>query len=436
MSIFVTVVKKYLNRSELAKNVFVLVQGTVAAQLITILMQPVLRRLFTPDDFGVFALYSSAVGVLAVVASGRYEMAIMLPKEDRNALALFRLSVITSMVFNVALFLLAFLFGDYLVEKLLQHELIDPQKVSHLDWLVYAVYLVPLGVFVMSMINAINMIMTRHKVYKALSAGKVVQTGLANASHTGFGFSSVGFMGLLYGQLIGLIASAVFYFTVKRKLFVSERGSMKTNLSEYQDFPIKSVPSGLINMLALQLPNFMIFAFFGAGILGLYDVITKVLNIPMMMIGKSVSQVFYQKISADLNEKKPIGDYVRRFSLQLFVFMLLPMLVIVFFGEQLFGLVFGEEYELSGHLAAYFAIFFLVRFVYFAQSTLFSATRKLGIELRQNSLFLVSQLAALLLGHYYFKDFEITFILLAASGFLCYTIFVLSLIRTAYKVSA
>ncbi len=425
--------KKFFGKSAMVKNTYVLVQGTVLAQLITILMQPVLRRMFTTEDFGIFALYSSAIGILAVAATGRYEMAIVLPKEEKQAAALFRLSVIISLFFNVVLLLLALLFGHHLVQVIVDSGKVDIQELTHPEFLMYAFYLVPAGVFVMALISTYNYLLTRQKAYKSLSYGRIVQTGTANASQFGMGLSGLGFMGLLYGQLIGLTLSVVYWAKTKLPTPALEKSDLRETLRVYRDFPYKSVPSGLVNMLALQLPNLLLFSFFGAGVLGLFDAITKVLNLPLQMIGRSISQVFYQKISDDLNNNRPVGKFVRKFSLQLFLLMLGPMAVIFFFGEPLFGWFFGEPYAVAGKLAGWFSIFFLVRFVYYAQSTLFSATRQIGIEFRQNLFFLVAQLAALLVGHYHYHDFEITFMLLALSGFLCYTIFVISLIRQADK---
>jgi O-antigen/teichoic acid export membrane protein len=150
-------------------------------------------------------------------------------------------------------------------------------------------------------------------------------------------------------------------------------------------------------------PDFMSFGFFGALVSGIYDIITLVLNAPITMVGRSVSQVFYQKVSSDLNEGKPISGYIRKSSIRLFLFMLIPMTVIFFFGKPIFAFVFGEDYRIA------------------------------GVEFRQNLIFLLSQIAALLLGYYYFEDFKLTFILLATSGFLCYSFFIIALIRTAKK---
>lgn len=427
-------IKKLLGKSELLKHVIILLQGTVIAQLIGIGMQLVLRRIFTVSDFGIMALYTGAVGILATVATGRYEMAIVLPKEDENARAIFRLSIILSLLFNIVLLIVLLITGGMIMDLVLERQLIDPNEVTNINTIRYLIYCVPVGVFLLSVYNAFNYLFTREKAYKTLSNNRILQAVGSNGTMAAFGAMNTGFFGLFFGYIIGFITSIVFLMLSKLKLTSGAVGDTRKNLKAYRDFPAKSLPSGLVNMLALQLPTFMIFGFFGAQISGIYDIITRVLNAPLTMIGRSVSQVFYQKISSDLNEGKPISDYIKKSSLRLFLFMLIPMLVIFFFGEPLFAFFFGEKYALSGRLATYFAFYFLVRFVYYSQSTLFSAVRKIGVEFRQNVIFLISQVTALLVGFYYFKDFEITFMLLAGSGFLCYSFFILALIRTAKKV--
>ncbi len=426
-------VKNLLKKNELVKNAFILVQGTAAAQVITILMQPLLRRMFSTEDFGLFALYVSAVGVLSVMASGRYEMAILLPKEDKDAFGIFRLSIVISLIFNTILLIAIFFLSGQILDSVIEYGIVNSDANISLDFLKYTLYLIPFGVLVLSVYNSLNYYMTRKKQYKNLSTSRVVQTGSVNGVQVGFGAVNFGFSGLIIGQIIGFVSSILYIGIIKRKEFKQEKVPLRDKLKEYNDFPLKSVPSGLVNILAIQAPTFFIIGFFGLAMGGIYDAINKVLNIPLTMIGKSISQVFFQKITKDLNDGKNIGPYVKKFSIRLFLLMLIPMTIIFFFGEPLFAWYFGEEYALAGRLAAYFSIYFLVRFVYYSQSTLFSAKRKIGLEFRQNLLFLISQVSALLLGYYYFEDFEITFMLLALSGFLCYTIFVIQLIRTAFK---
>ena len=427
-------IKKILGKSELLRHVLTLLQGTVIAQLISVSMQMVLRRVFTVSDFGIMSLYASAIGVLVILSTGRYEMAIVLPKEDKNAKAIFRISVIISLAFNLLLLIILLFTAGQIMDLVLAHELIDPKEVTDISLVKYLIYCIPLGVFLLSLYNAFNYMFTRHKAYKTLSKNRIIQAVTVNGTSAAFGAGGFGFFGLFFGYALGLVTSVIFLFSSKLNLLKGEVGDTKENLKKYADFPKKSMPSGVINMLALQLPTFMIFGFFGAQISGIYDIITRVLNAPITMIGKSVSQVFYQKISTDLNEGKPISGYIKKSSIRLFLFMLIPMAIIFFFGPPLFAFFFGEKYRLAGELSTYFSLFFLVRFVYYSQSTLFSAVRKIGVEFRQNVIFLISQVSALLIGYYYYQDFEITFILLALSGFLCYSFFIFALIRTAKKV--
>lgn len=65
----------------------VLVGGTTGAQLLAVLAAPLLTRLYTPEDFGLLAVYASLLGLIAVIASLRYELAIPLPTDDTEAAA-------------------------------------------------------------------------------------------------------------------------------------------------------------------------------------------------------------------------------------------------------------------------------------------------------------------------------------------------------------
>src|SRR3990172_4827454 len=66
-------------------DVMLLISGTTASQIIIVLSYPFITRLFSPEDFGILAVFSSVVGIIAVVLCLRYEAAIMLPSADEDA---------------------------------------------------------------------------------------------------------------------------------------------------------------------------------------------------------------------------------------------------------------------------------------------------------------------------------------------------------------
>ena len=73
-------------KSEFGKNVVTLMTGTTIAQILPVALTPVLTRLFSPEEFGAFAFFASIISILLVFSSGRYEQAIVLPKEDKDAI--------------------------------------------------------------------------------------------------------------------------------------------------------------------------------------------------------------------------------------------------------------------------------------------------------------------------------------------------------------
>ncbi|MCK5335612.1 MAG: translocase, partial [Gammaproteobacteria bacterium] len=79
-------IKKNLPKEESSRNVLTLMTGTSIAQAIPIAISPLLTRIYTPNDFGVYALFISIATIFGSIANARYEMAIMLPHKDEDAL--------------------------------------------------------------------------------------------------------------------------------------------------------------------------------------------------------------------------------------------------------------------------------------------------------------------------------------------------------------
>jgi len=109
--------------------------GTSIAQAIPLAISPILTRIYTPKDFGVFALYISIASIISVVATGRYELAIMLPKKDDDAINLVVLSILIACCISIVTFLGISIFNAEITL------LLGNPAVS--NWL----YFIPLSVF-------------------------------------------------------------------------------------------------------------------------------------------------------------------------------------------------------------------------------------------------------------------------------------------------
>src|SRR5688500_7777563 len=73
-------------------NVLSLTSATVIGQAVPMLATPLLSRLYSPADVGLYSTFSALLAVVIVVSSARYELAIALPDNDNVARRVFVLS--------------------------------------------------------------------------------------------------------------------------------------------------------------------------------------------------------------------------------------------------------------------------------------------------------------------------------------------------------
>ena len=99
-------------RSDYTKNVITLMTGTGLAQLVPILISPILTRLYSPEDFGLIALYLSIVSIMTVLSTGRYEMAIMLPDKDDDVKGILKLIFNLTLCMSLVYFIIVLFFSN------------------------------------------------------------------------------------------------------------------------------------------------------------------------------------------------------------------------------------------------------------------------------------------------------------------------------------
>ena len=103
MKIYDNLIAKIRKSNSAIRDVSFVAGGTAISQAIAILMLPVLSRIYTPDNFGIAAVFASAVTILSGISGLRYYLAIPLPKSERYANAVITLSLIIQFVFSLLL---------------------------------------------------------------------------------------------------------------------------------------------------------------------------------------------------------------------------------------------------------------------------------------------------------------------------------------------
>ncbi len=349
-------IREFLKKSLFARNVLTLMTGTSIAQAIPVAISPILTRLYTPEDFGILALYMAVSSIFAVIATGRYELAIMLPRNDSDAASILALSVGIAFFISLVTFLIIFFFNTAITE------LLGNPAIS--NWL----YFVPLTVLITGMYQSLNYWFTRQGRFKHLAYARIAQGGATGVSQLGMGYMLSGASGLVVGTVAGqVVATSI----LARKLSMDDgffiRGlrwkRIIGNARKYRKFPQFSTWGALFDNAALQMPVLILTRFFDAYITGLFSFTFRVLNLPMSLLSTALSQVLFKKVVA-IHHNSP--EDLLYFILKIFFGLLaitIPFLLIsIFFGKIIFIFLFGENWAQAGEFAAFLAIAVSIRF--------------------------------------------------------------------------
>jgi O-antigen/teichoic acid export membrane protein len=347
---------RQIKSSEFLRNVLTLVSANTLAQAIALLIYPMLTRIYTTEEHGLFALYMSIISITAIVSTGKYEMAVILPKEERKSLGLLKLSISISIVFSVFLLLMVIPFRSTFAHWLGNSEI--------KNWLIF----VPFSTILIAFFQAFTVYLNRKKKYKRLALGNLSQS-IANStvkiSSSNYVPSGGGLIiGAVVGQLIGAIYF-LFHIKKKEKKIISEikTEELRHLAREYKLFPKFNLIHYLVNNFSTALPVFFFSSAFSAAQVGLYSLAFMMINRPMNLLTNSFFQVFSQHTIEKHNKQLPIYGNVKKMVSRLFLIAIIPFLIAGIVGPHIFGFVFGESWADAGKYMQYLLPWLFVVFL-------------------------------------------------------------------------
>ena len=379
-----------LPKEGLAKGVAVLVSGSVLGSALALLASPFLTRLFSPEDFGIFAIFNSILEIFGVIACWRYQLAIPLPKDDQTAgdLVLLCMNVLGFMVFVMSV---GIIFGGDWFLAFIQAEALRP----------YVWYL-PLTLFFMGGIQVFNHVAIRRKNFEAIAKATLSQEGGTVLVQLLMGILNFGPVGLVVGKTLGQIVG--FFHLVKtllsERIFSFTKGNrsqLRETALQYKRFPIYSTWSGLFNTVSKSLPVLLLAFYFGPAIAGFFALSRRVLQTPMDLIGQAIAKVFFSEASEAIRAGK-IKSLTERVFVRLLQFGIPLILIIGLAAPEVFTLVFGKTWREAGVYTQWLAPFIFFVFITTPMGTLPSVLGKQKQELVFQTILLMGRIASLMVG--------------------------------------
>ena len=332
---------KKIFRNELFVNVLTLFSGSTLAQLIPFLIYPLLSRLYTPEDFGTLALFSTITSITSVFATGKYELAIMLPAKKANAINITGFCIFLIAAFWVLTMIITLSFGRQIASGLGNPEL-------H-PW----IYLIPFSIAFYSVFHVMTSILNREKHYRSMAASKVVQSISTSTIKLAGGFMQVGRGGLITGTVFGQMMSAGFLFhrfsqNNRRWTRLLSIKRIKEQLNKYVYFPKYTMFHVLSNSISAGLPIFFFTRFFSTHQTGLYSMGYNITFIPLSLFAAALGQVLYQNLSKKYNSKQNLTSLISEATKTVFWLAIIPFTLLFIFAPWLFGFFLGAEWTTSG----------------------------------------------------------------------------------------
>lgn len=330
-----------LGNSKLKSGVF-LVGGTAGGQILLFLTSIITVRFFTPSEIGQFATISAIAVCLVSLATGKYEMAIPLPKSDADSLTIARLAIALGSIFGVVLVLAVLLLRG-----------IGAQGTFN-DVLSYG-WALPALTWSLALFQIANSVAVRSEIYTSIARRAVIYPLVTGSLQILAGMFSAGSAGLILSLVAGQLTAFLALWLPARKLLTSSGGRSRSWLAlakRYRRFPAFLSLSGALNAVSLQLPLVLLTIYFGLYASGQYAIALKIAALPVVLVSQSIGYLYAGELSRRHRDGSAgiLGLYLRS-SRQLGLFALLVGLVMYVASPTVFPLVLGDDWKPAGDFA-------------------------------------------------------------------------------------
>ncbi|NUQ61591.1 MAG: lipopolysaccharide biosynthesis protein [Pirellulales bacterium] len=329
-----------LPKGRLARSALVVSSGHVAGYAVMLLATPLLTRLYSPADFGVYAVYTSLIAMLGLVSMACYEAAIPLPEDDRTAHGLVLLSLGICLVTASGMAVVIRFGGETLLGRLQAGELAGLFPL-------FAVQLIGSG-----SCETLTNWFVRSGRFAPIARVRLAASVVNASVQIALAFLTCGAVGLVAGSAAGAVVGGGYLLV----LFFGAWSPRSASAADvwnaavrYRRFPQLSMPSTLLHRTAILLPPLALASLYDSQVVGWYGLAQRALIVPLSLIGPPLSRVYLAEASR--LHREGLGRLRRLFlrtAEKQLLYAGLPLLVLVLAAPALFAVAFGEPWREAG----------------------------------------------------------------------------------------
>lgn len=384
---------RQLTQSKFARNVAVVATGTAGAQAIAMAFSPAITRIYGPETFGAMGTFIAIFEMVSPLAALSYPLAMVLPKQDSDAIGLAKISLWIALLTSLITALVLILFKTPIVEAFNLHA-IEPYLL-----------ILPVTMFFSVLMTISSQWTIRKRLFNLKAKSAILQAFIIGLMKAGLGLLNPSAVILIGTTSFGYLLQAILIGVGVREKNKEDKPSKLSNyeatglLKQYKDFAYYRTPQIFLNSVGQSLPILMLANLFTPAAVGFYVLARTVLFVPSNLIGTSVAEVFYPKFVETIRNGESGKKLLVKACATLAAIGSLPYLVLIALGPWLFALIFGADWKEAGEYSRWMSIWLFVVLVTRPIIAAIPALSLQGLFLAFEAIAVLIRVLAILIGY-------------------------------------
>lgn len=399
------------------EKVMKLFSGTVASQVLWIIAMIVVSKLYSAEELGEQQLFVAASSVFSIIGTGRYEMAISIPKFKFKADQLCIFSSLLSITYAIVLFILLFSMASifpYFSQK----------------YMGYSLIVIPIYVLEVCLYLIFYNYLLREQCYRVVVKGLMIYPSLYIIFAVICRYVDVVNSGLIIAIIIARGGECLYYGAYLRNklniIFSKKTMFMIINIGkEYVDFPRYMLLGDIIDSLKSNSVPFFITTFWGKTTTGYYSMATQCLAAPSSLIAKSVGDVFRQEGSKLYILKDNCESFYKKNLRLCTIYSSLICIIVFFLAPIIVNSILGIKWEETWHYIHCMLLMLFSSLISSPLSNMYTISRKQKEYMIVQILFLFGSIISFLGGGFYGASIECTLLIWGICSFFisCFSVY-------------
>lgn len=362
-----------IRASTFVRDVTTLVAFTTIGQAINLALAPIVSRLYSPADFGLFGIVLTFIHAVASACSLNYDSAIPTTVSRSEATALLLGNLVLSFVVS------ALLAGGFAALTL-------ANIAAYGSLPLWSAAIIMAALWFAAAASSLSYWSLRNGDFLTMGQASLATNVVRVVVQLAAGSLGASWLGLALGEVAGRLAGGIRYVGRQVGLIADHAAGLtaahvRTVFVDYRHFPLLLLPPTLADQLLQSIYMPVMTGLFGLASAGHYFFMRRVLDFPMAVVAKTIADAFHRRI-AETAGAGPAA--VRSFLVKVFALITVPATVaaipVVLEGPALFAFAFGEPWREAGLYAAFAVPALVINLGVHPVSRVFSFTSRPGLR--------------------------------------------------------